>query len=67
MVQQNGNGDNLKDGPKVSWLGYSFLSEGNPCLVPQGIRKETRYFTQNTFYLIVKGLNNAFLHICGYK
>ena len=36
VVQQNGNEDNLKDGPKVSWLGYSLLPEGKFCLVLLG-------------------------------
>ena len=28
MIQQNGNRDNLKDGPPEAWLGYSLLPEG---------------------------------------
>ena len=36
VVQQNGNGDNLEDGPKVTWLGYSLLPEGKFCLLPLG-------------------------------
>ena len=36
VVQQNGNGDKLEDGPKVTWLGYSLLPEGKFCLLPLG-------------------------------
>ena len=33
MIQQNGNRDNLRDGPPEAWLGYSLLPEGNTKLL----------------------------------
>jgi len=56
MIQQNGNRDNLKDGPPEAWLGYSLLPEGAEIKFPLLFTEDLNFDLEPFLFSADKGI-----------